>query len=536
VAASSRAGGPAASSEPDPDAFPASPTPVDRLEELTAQCDRYLRAQRFRATRQPEIVPGLPQFEFWLGDHIVSQDAIRTALVSAVPGMSDYPIQLAHLDAERFDLEEKQVMMLDGTLPKATPTTVAQPDGVLKRRSDGQCYWQPAPRATMAGAEPAVDTDWLRDYFEFYDLAPALPPAGPERCSFNGAEDSLDAVLRKAGEQAGLAGYRADASAAKSVAQEALGKKGNARRKGAQIAAELAAAGARKPGKANQGWQLTPGASLQYTGHWELTPLPTKTATPKSDTVAQFQFGLNNVQHPENATGEEYQGQLIVAYNLVTKKWQIMSGFQFTEVIAVWHNVQLQYFATAQGGLSTKLSEAVSFRGVLQFQTGPQLVVTFGPVQVGVQAGAGFTNSEGAPTGDASPTGLVVQVPIGVPKPKPRRDPTLDVDIEPLREMPMVDLLDALDEIRKARQLDKLIEVPPRIQIAILVLQETGRDPKRIAALVKAVNDAKLEPADRDAIRKAPLPGDHRWLRRRPDLLRVDPRVFHTSPRLPDLS
>jgi hypothetical protein len=218
--------------------------------------------------------------------------------------------------------------------------------------------------------------------------------------------------------------------------------------------------------------------------------------------VAQFQFGLNDVRHPPNATGDEYQGQLIVGYNLRTKKWQVMAGGQYTRVVAVWGKVQLQYFANAQSGLSTKLSEAVSFRGVLQFQTGAQLVVSFGPVQIGVQAGIGATISEGPPTGDVSPTGAVVQVPLDVEAPKVVRDDNPRADVTALEALDMADLLDALDAIRKAGQLDKLIEVPDRIRIAIVVIETTGRDPKVIADVVKDVKDANLSSTDRDAIRK----------------------------------
>ena len=40
-------------------------------------------------------------------------------------------------------------------------------------------------------------------------------------------------------------------------------------------------------------------------------------------------FAKNNVKHPKNEEGNEYQGQLVVGYNVVTKEWQTLAGAQF---------------------------------------------------------------------------------------------------------------------------------------------------------------------------------------------------------------
>jgi hypothetical protein len=92
--------------------------------------------------------------------------------------------------------------------------------------------------------------------------------------------------------------------------------------------------------KPDEGVQVVGGLSIQYTGHWLLSPL-LKPAKAPADTTVAFSFGLNDVQHPKNENGNEFQGQLVVQINAVTKEWQTIAGFQYTRVLAVWSSVQL---------------------------------------------------------------------------------------------------------------------------------------------------------------------------------------------------
>ena len=383
--------GPPAADLPAPPADAgASASKVASLPDLLAECDKHLRAHRFRATPRPELVPGDTQCDFWLDDRSVKQEDVRAALLAALPALESYPIQLARHVAEHSDVELRQALLMGGRMPRQASTVVAMPEGVLKRSIDGQPFWQPAPRATMGGMEPlVVDAGWLNDFFEFYDVAPAAAGGKPGSCRFNGAEDTIAGATRKAGEQATLAGYKPNPGAATSIAKTLLEKREAARRQGATLAAEaLKKDGQGPPSEApNQGLQVVPSAGVAYTGHWTLKPVPNQ-KSPKSDTVVQFQFALNDVQHPKDRTGKELQGQLVVGYNAATNDWQVLAGGQFAAVVAIWGRVQVQCFANVQAGVTKKLSDSSPASGVFQAMAGAQVAITtFLDIQVTLQIG-----------------------------------------------------------------------------------------------------------------------------------------------------
>lgn len=469
--------------------------------ELVDACDKFLRAHRFNAT-SAEVVSGDMQCDVWLDGHLVTQEGVRAALLAALPGLARYPIPLARLVAEHWALEVRQALVFSGRMPRQAPAIVSKPEGVLARAIDGQEFWQPAPIATMAGSEPVVDAGWLKDFFEFYGLAPGKDGAAAGACRFNEADDTLDGAVRQAGEQATRAGYKANPAASTSSARSILDRREKARRQGAAIIAQAKAAGrATQPAKEpNVGWQVVPAVAAQYAGHWLLTPLPSKPADPNWDGVYQFQFGLNNVRHPENAKGKEFQGQLVIGYNSRAEKdpWQVLAGAQFADVLAVWKKVQAQFFASIQGGAT--IDKGSVSGGVFQAQTGVQFAVTLGSAQIGIQVGVGTTITKNAPTGDFSPATFLAQFPLPIePKATPKAPAEPELDIGPLRDLPMPDLLDALEAIRDAGQLDKLDKVPNRIRIARLAVE--GKTDDAMTSIGQA-GKAELSEDDRDALRK----------------------------------
>jgi hypothetical protein len=157
--------------------------------------------------------------------------------------------------------------------------------------------------------------------------------------------------------------------------------------------------------------------------------------------------------------------------------------------------VQLQYFANLQAGIARKLSEAKPSRGVFQGMTGAQVAVTLGPAQIGVQLGGGGTISEGPPTGDIGGA-IGVSVPLDVKPGKKTEPPPRAIDTAPLEKLSMPDLLDALEAVRDAGQMDKLATGTERIRMATLVV--LGEIKEAIALLGKST----LAEADRDALRK----------------------------------
>jgi hypothetical protein len=216
----------------------AQPGPAGLSAETLASGDKYLRDHRFKATKREEIVPGDMQCDVWLDDHLVKQDDVSAALVKAIPAVSQDPVGLAHFVADRWDLEIHQALVFSGKMPPPkAPEVRSAPDGLLGRYSDGQTFWSPAPLATMGGSETKPGDDWTRSFLTFYDLGPAAD--GGDGVEFNGAPDTLDHVAKTAAEQAVLAGYRADAQGARTVAKQIVDARSQAREQGAAAAKQV---------------------------------------------------------------------------------------------------------------------------------------------------------------------------------------------------------------------------------------------------------------------------------------------------------
>src|SRR5262249_56980377 len=105
--------------------------------------------------------------------------------------------------------------------PPAAPASKTPPAGILKRKSDGQMFWQPNPApATWGGtAPPAAPDDWVKGFLAFYGLASA--PGGADGCVFNSAPATLDQVVSTVNSQAALAEY-GPSTGAKSIAQKII--------------------------------------------------------------------------------------------------------------------------------------------------------------------------------------------------------------------------------------------------------------------------------------------------------------------------
>jgi hypothetical protein len=89
------------------------------------------------------------------------------------------------------------------------PKVRTPPEGVLRRRIDGQIFWEPNP-ATWGSGSPPAPRAWVDGFLRFYGLGP--DPAGKAECVFDSAPSSISAVVALANAQASLAGY-ASASA-----------------------------------------------------------------------------------------------------------------------------------------------------------------------------------------------------------------------------------------------------------------------------------------------------------------------------------
>jgi hypothetical protein len=102
-----------------------APTPAPQAwEDLAPQCDKYLTDHHFEARKGEEIVPGDKVCDMYLDRQLLElrattgsgQAAVRTALVAAFPDLQNYPIQLARLVEQRWEVEVGTALVGAGAL------------------------------------------------------------------------------------------------------------------------------------------------------------------------------------------------------------------------------------------------------------------------------------------------------------------------------------------------------------------------------------------------------------------------------------
>jgi hypothetical protein len=193
--------------------------------DLASSCDKYLTDHRFKAVQGEEIVPGDMVCDMYLDDHLLElrattgtgQAQARAALVKALPDLKNFPVDLAHLIADRWDIEVKKALMATGKIPNQP-----LPIGVLRRKADGNTFWQPnLAQGTWGDVKAPTSRAWISDFLDFYNFGPPNDSqfAAADGCMFNGEGSNVAAVLDTMSEQANLANFALDQGTAKSVAQ-----------------------------------------------------------------------------------------------------------------------------------------------------------------------------------------------------------------------------------------------------------------------------------------------------------------------------
>jgi hypothetical protein len=184
--------------------------------EMAPLCEKFLDDRNFRAVESNEAVPGDMVYDMYLDGTLVEVRAMTASgsakicerLVSAIPGLNNYPVQLADLVRKRWEFAIKRALLQ--SVPNAPPKS--PPNGVL-RRKDNKIFWEPNPAlATMANAKGIAPMDWIRGYLDFYgiDIPDGDAAALWESCKFNSEESIIVAVIDTMSEQAGLADYSLD--------------------------------------------------------------------------------------------------------------------------------------------------------------------------------------------------------------------------------------------------------------------------------------------------------------------------------------
>jgi hypothetical protein len=110
----------------------------------------------------------------------------------------------------------------------------------------------------------------------------------------------------------------------------------------------------------------------------------------------QTSIGLNYSGHKKDASGPELQAVLIqFSYNVTTGQISKVSGVQGVLVSALWKKfLQVQGIGSVLAGVA---SSGKSQEFTFQAQVGIQLLVTLGPVQIGIQGSGGITYTSGSP-------------------------------------------------------------------------------------------------------------------------------------------
>jgi hypothetical protein len=202
--------------------------PTKTWEELEPLCNQYFSDHHFKAVKGEEIVPGDMSCDMYLDDHLVEvramtqsgQAQISAALVAAFPDLQSYPVQLAHLIAERWDFEMQPIRQI---LQSIKDKPKLPPDGVLHRRSDGALFWEPnSAQITWGDTKPTAPDSWVTDYLNFFSFGPAddADASPAPACKFDSEPTTIDAVVATMGEQAALADYTLDSGAAKAAAKK----------------------------------------------------------------------------------------------------------------------------------------------------------------------------------------------------------------------------------------------------------------------------------------------------------------------------
>jgi hypothetical protein len=171
--------------------------------------------------------------------------------------------------------------------------------------------------------------------------------------------------------------------------------------------------GSGKPGKKpddkgkNVGWQGQQSAALQYAVHYTITRGAVSKSGAPNDWTMQTSIGANYVGHKDKASGPELQASYQFSYNATTGQISNVAGVQGALVKSLWDGlVQVQGFMQAVAGVA---SSGKSNSGTVQAQIGVQLLVTVGPVQIGLQGSGGVTYTDGSPIDLPGAATLVIQ-------------------------------------------------------------------------------------------------------------------------------
>jgi len=197
---------------PGPTADAAAP------QDLGAQCDAFLKAHHFHATKSEEIVPGDTNCDFWLDDHLVKQTDVIAALTQALKVQTQDIPQLGQIVRDRWDAERSMALVLAGAVPKQPPT--------------------PDP---LAGTE--IDADWIRIFLIQHDFGPAPDGGDPaaDTCVLDGATVTVAQALQTLEAAATAEGRKPAPTQEEKIARDVLSQRRAGRLAGEQTAKHMTA-------------------------------------------------------------------------------------------------------------------------------------------------------------------------------------------------------------------------------------------------------------------------------------------------------